>query len=110
MKKVAVSFITVLLLATALISPCARVSADAEGVDIGRVAQSMSTVSSSIENLKDVLPVTDAEAEILAKIFGGVSTTYSVIGSFVGPINGCVSFLKLIGLMKDPTATALAHI
>ena len=110
MKKTIVSFITAILLVTALLSPCATISAETDGVDIGRVTQSMSTVTKSIENLKEILPVTDAEAATLMSIFNGVSTTFSVIGSFVGPINGCVSFLKLVGLMKDPTAAALANI
>ncbi|MBQ6478628.1 MAG: hypothetical protein IJI44_04580 [Erysipelotrichaceae bacterium] len=91
------------------VSP-AGISADDSGVDIEEFNYSMGIVADALGELKTSLSMSDDEVKALTDIFNGVSSAFSAVGGFVGPITGSISFLKLIGLMKDATAEALANI
>ena len=109
-KKILILVTTFALLLNTMLPFSRTVYADEKGVNIDELEESIRSVTDAIDKLKDVIEMGDKEAGILKSIFNGISGTFSTIGGFVGPINGSVSFLKLIGLMKDGTSEALAHI
>ena len=111
MKKIITLLTSFAIIITALFVCPADIKADGpDGVDIDEFEYSMGIVTDSLMELQSARAMEDKDVEALVAIFNSVSSAFSAVGSFVGPINGCISFLKLIGLMKDPTAEALAHI
>ena len=110
MKKILILFISVAMLTTATLTFDHEVSADTSGVDIDEFNYSMEVVTDALAELDGVIPMSDTDLKTLSEIFSGISSTFSTIGDFVVPLNGCVNFLQLIGLMKDGTASALANI
>ena len=109
-KKILILVTTFALLLSTLLPYSRTVYADEKGISIEELSESIKSVTDAIDKLKGVVEMGDKEAGIIKSIFNGLSGTFSTVGSFVGPINGSISFLKLIGLMKDGTSEALAHI
>ena len=80
----------------------------ATNVTIEDLNNSIKTVNESVDKLKDI--ISPVEQSVLKSIFGDFTNVISGTISVMGAINTCTSFLKLIGVMKDPTAEALANI
>ena len=103
--------ILAVVLAAMLVMTCAVPVSSAELQTDGgsKAAEAMQVVTNSITDLKGVIPDDDTFS-ILSSIFDGVGTAGKAIGSFVGPVNGTVNFLKLVGLMKDGNSEKLVNI
>ena len=68
---------------------------------------SMSEISNSIKSLKDIDPEVVSS---FSEDFEQVMKYAGYVGTTLGLINGSVAFLKLIGVMKDPTTQKLINI
>ena len=118
-KHIIAAFLTVAMLAATLFPVSALAAPDEEEMALtaapaedlalqdAKKTEAMKVVTDSISDLKGVLPGDDTSLDALIDIFKSAGET---ISSIVGPINGSLTFLKLIGLMEDSNAAALADI
>lgn len=67
------------------------------------VKKAMDTVNGAVDNLKEFFP---SGTYTVKDIFNA----FSSVGTVLGIVNGSVTFLRLIGLIDDPTQTALSNI
>ena len=114
MKKIFTSTIISIIMIVSLFTPQTAVSLSADAIDEESVRRSMSTVVTSINELGDVVSMTDDQKTMMTNMFTDFAEDFKNIGGtisgIVAPINGTITFLRLIGLMKDPTTTALFNI
>jgi len=98
----------ILVLTAGMLPAAVPVKADDKEISIEDIEKSIDSVVKAVDNLKGIIE--PEQVSVISSIFSGFTATLGAVGSFVGPINGTVSFLKLIGLMKDGTSEALANI
>ena len=82
-----------------------RFRAYASDVSVDDMRKSIDSVIESVDKLKEIM--TPEEQDVLIAIFSSVASIGTTV---VGVIDGCTSFLKLIGAMKDANMKALANI
>ena len=79
-----------------------------QSVNTSDMQKSIDTVVKSVEDLKDIM--TDNDKLLIVDIFNSFTGAASSAISVFGMINTTTTFLKLIGVMKDGNAEALANI
>ena len=110
MKRIVVIMISLIVMAASLFMPCTTILVSADGSSEQDVHNSIATVTTSIKELEGVIEMTPTQQGVLTNIFDDFSSVFKSIGGIVAPINGAVNFLRMIGVMKDPTSTALINI
>ena len=85
-----------------------------EEVSLGDEAEAIANMNKAITNINNSIralgEIDQTTAQQLAGYFSTFMQVAGYAGTILGVINGSVAFMKLIGVMKDPTATALANI
>lgn len=112
MKK---RILSIFLAATMLISVFAF-AADAEGNDtlgaeaptIEQLRAAFDTVNTAVKNMESLIG--SDQVSTLTSIFNGVVDFSRIATPLFGTINGGMTFLKLVGLVKDENAEKLADI
>ncbi len=100
-KLISLLLILVLLFSITANSVCA---AGFDNLSIETVTTSINAVTRAVNNRN--LP----NASGITAAFNTMFSVGTKISTVLGIVNGSVAFLKLIGVMKDPTEQALAHI
>ena len=93
--------------AEVLSEPNEEVSLGDEAEAIANMNKAITNINNSIRALGEIDLTT---AQQLAGYFSTFMQVAGYAGTILGVINGSVAFMKLIGVMKDPTAEALANI
>ena len=85
-----------------------------EELSLGDEAEAIANMNKAITNINNSIralgEIDLTTAQQLAGYFSTFMQVAGYAGTILGVINGSVAFMKLIGVMKDPTATALANI
>ena len=99
-KAITVMIVTIVMVAS-LFMPgnAALLNADAENVP--DVSKSIEAVKISVSELGDIISIPEGQQDAINHIFDDFSGAFKTMGGLVGPINGAINFLKLIGVMKD---------
>ncbi|MBQ3864266.1 MAG: InlB B-repeat-containing protein [Clostridia bacterium] len=108
LRKRITAFFLALLLASLCVLSVPQSAMAGEEKEIARIEKNIQSIIQSLNHLKESFGPEDTST--LTQIFSGFMSAFSTIGSVVGPINGSIAFLKLIGLLKDGTAASLANI
>ena len=110
MKRKIISIIILFTMVFTLFTPRNTVSISADKISVDDVSKSIEEVKDSIKQLDGVIEMSDDIKKALIDDFTGFTDFFKTIGSIVGPINGTVTFLRLIGIMRDPVTDALTRI
>lgn len=112
MKKKILAFFLVLAL---MLAPLTPVRADdftgpleASPVTAEQLEESIKTINNAVKELEGLF--TAEEASSFSAIFSSLRQSFATVGSIVTPINGAVTFLRLIGLLPDATKEGIANI
>jgi len=110
MKKKLLALILAFALALSAALPASASAVTvSDGVDFDTMEKSMKVVTDAIDEMEDIFP--DAAAGLtMADIFNGFVAASRIASPIFGTINGSVTFLKLIGVLKDANAEMLADI
>ncbi|MDO5441029.1 MAG: S-layer homology domain-containing protein [Bacillota bacterium] len=102
MKKI-ISFILVLAMMFGAVAPCYAAWSPEETQAILEIQETLETINKSVDKIatgsKDVVSALTTAFDVAGKM-----------GTVLCVVNGSVTFLRLIGVMEDPTAKALADI
>jgi len=110
MKKKSIALLLILTLSLSLVLPMPALAVDASGgVGVDAIEDAMAVVTDAIDEMEDIFP-DEASCLTMADIFNGFVAATRIASPIFGTINGSVTFLKLIGVMKDPNADKLADI
>jgi len=102
-KRLLTVMMTVLLLIT-----CATpIYSEGNDVTVEEVDHAMNTVSNSLVALN---PTTTTDAQSLGNVFTTFIDVVRTSGTILTAINGSVTFLRLVGIISDPTQTKLSSI
>lgn len=107
MRNRLVCLLLVLALVLGLGFPAA--AADSLGaVSAKDMESAVKVITDAVSRMKDTFP--DDEAASVTDIFNSFMTAVRTGGSLLSAVNGSVNFLKLIGVIEDGNAKALANI
>lgn len=107
-KKVIAVLLAVILATTAVVPTAAAEELSLSHVDIDEIESAMQVISNAVGDMDEVF--TAPESVDIISIFTGFVDAFKGVGSMLGPINGTVTFLKLVGIIKDKNAESLADI
>lgn len=107
MKKIlAIVMATLLLVLNVL--PAAAIVPSTDPMSYEEIGKAISIVDLAVDDLEGVF--TPEEAMSITEMFNTMTDAFKSVGSIVAPINGSVTFLKLIGVMKDNNVEMLKSI
>jgi len=106
LRKRLVSAIATLSLLVTLCVPAYALQGNEASVD--EVGKAINTVSNSLMELSDT--ASSGEAKSLAEAFSSFMEVATTAGKLLTLINGSTTFLRLIGIMTDPTQAKLSSI
>ena len=110
MKIKRISFLLVLCLALSLAAPAAAAT-DAIGTDtLGVTDADIEAARRVVEAAVSGLDVFEDEFTTIVNIFSKFFTAAKTVSSITGAASSTISFLKLIGVMKDQNAENMANI
>lgn len=108
MKKRILSLLLALLMVLTAVAPAYADELGAKPITQEDIDNAMGVVTVAVKNLSEDIPADQASGIVAA--FNGISDVFRTAGSFVSPINGGITFLKLIGVVKDKNTTMLNNI
>lgn len=116
LKKLITVFLSIQLLILTFFNGALPVQAmeENDGDDSSKIAESFEVVKKAAYVLSEDMYPEDADAvskwEKIRSAFTTAKTAFTTVTSVVAGINATVTFLRLIGVMKDPTAQSFADI
>jgi len=109
MKKRIIAFCLMVALTLSLALPMQSFAFEnGEGVEPATVQKAMNVVTGAVNEMGNVLG--QESCSTLADIFNGFVAATRIASPIFGTINGSITFLKLLGIVKDSNAEALADI
>lgn len=111
-KKLSAFFLVLVMTVTAALSPVRAEGAsgplDAPPVTEEMLEDAVKVITNAANELERVF--TPAEASRFSEIFSSIQQAFGTVGSLVTPVNGVITFLKLVGLISDSSAEGIANI